>query len=105
MKKNIIIIASLIIIIAAAMATQRTFTFKASSVRAEGLVTTTTASPLGDDAEASLIAAKFIKQIAILNKVKIDDGIFSDPSFQSLEDWSRPIPDEAAGRANPFAPF
>lgn len=60
-----------------------------------GLVTKTT----------NVLAAKFIRQVNLLNNIKLDDGIFEDPAFRSLVDWSRPIPDEPAGRNNPFAPL
>lgn len=102
MKKNILIIAVFLLMIAALVIPH---TFSASSVNAQEGLITTSALPAGNDSEASLIAAKFIKQISILNRVKISGSLFSDPSFQTLKDWSRPIPEEAAGRPNPFAPF
>ena len=65
----------------------------------EGLVQTTS------NPNADIVAQKFINQINILNSVRIETSIFADESFQSLIDWSRPIPDEEKGRANPFAPI
>ena len=95
MKKNILIIFAIVALMVLAAS---------ASAQEEGALITTSGGS-GLDTEAGLIAAKFIKQISILNKVKIDDSIFSDPTFMTLSDWSRPIPDEAAGRVNPFAPF
>lgn len=70
----------------------------------DGIVTTMNEA-FALDTGASVIAAKFIKQINILNKVTLNDGVFEDASFTSLIDKSEVIPDEEAGRANPFAPF
>lgn len=55
--------------------------------------------------EASVLASKFVKQVNIIRAVKIDSEIFKNKTFQSLVDWSRPIPEEASGRENPFAPL
>jgi hypothetical protein len=69
-----------------------------------GLVSKT-ATTFASNSGASVFAAKFRKQLDLLNKVKIDDHVFSTPSFNSLIDWSRPLPVEPAGRPNPFAPL
>lgn len=55
--------------------------------------------------EADLLAAKFIRQFEIISRVRIDTAVLNTPSFRSLVDFSRPIPEEQPGRANPFAPF
>ncbi len=39
----------------------------------------------------------------LVKKVKFDGALFSDPTFQSLADFSRPIESEEKGRENPFA--
>ncbi len=39
-----------------------------------------------------------------MGQVKLDDSIFSDPSFESLKDNTVSFSAEPAGRANPFAP-
>jgi hypothetical protein len=57
------------------------------------------------DTEAGVLASKFVKQVNIIRAVKIDSEIFKNKNFQSLIDWSRPIPEEASGRENPFAPL
>lgn len=57
------------------------------------------------DSEATILAAKFVRQIDIISKVKINTGLFESDTFKSLRDWSRPIPTEESGRANPFAPY
>ncbi len=55
--------------------------------------------------EASVVADRFIGEISLLGSVKLDPKVFSNPVFKDLEDFSRPLPDEAKGRTNPFAPI
>jgi flagellar capping protein FliD len=40
-----------------------------------------------------------------LHTIKLDNSIFSDPAFQSLNDFGVIIPQEAIGRRNPFEPL
>jgi len=40
-----------------------------------------------------------------LNSVVLDDTIYSDKVFTSLEDFEKPIADQVAGRPNPFLPI
>ena len=69
-----------------------------------GLIST---SPGGDTSgsEAALISSKFIERLNVLSAITLTDTVFTNPVFQSLSHFSQPIPDEKAGRANPFAPF
>jgi hypothetical protein len=39
-----------------------------------------------------------------LKSLKFNDALFESNTFRSLKDFSREIPDEPAGRPNPFAP-
>jgi hypothetical protein len=48
---------------------------------------------------------QFFNQLLTLQHITLDDRIFADPRFQSLEDFSQPLPDEPEGRPNPFAPI
>ena len=43
--------------------------------------------------------------LSSLNKVTLDDSIFSDKIFTSLTSFERPIEDQAIGRENPFLPI
>jgi hypothetical protein len=43
--------------------------------------------------------------LSSLNKVTLDDSIFSDRIFISLTSFERPIEDQAIGRENPFLPI
>jgi hypothetical protein len=70
------------------------------SVQAQSNGLTVTSNPNTD-----IIAQKFINQINILGSVNIDTSLLSQDSFKSFMDWSRPIPEEEKGRANPFAPI
>jgi len=40
-----------------------------------------------------------------LNRVTLDDSIFSNKIFVSLTDFGRPIEDQIIGRQNPFLPI
>lgn len=40
-----------------------------------------------------------------LRSVSLEGSIFSDPAFQSLQDFGSNIVPEPVGRANPFAPL
>lgn len=40
-----------------------------------------------------------------LKRLRLDESIFSDPSFVSLTDQSKPLPPQVSGRINPFAPL
>lgn len=40
-----------------------------------------------------------------LKRLRLDESIFSDQSFLSLTDQSRPLPPQTSGRINPFAPL
>lgn len=51
------------------------------------------------------IGQQFFNQLLTLQNIRLDNQVFSDPRFQSLEDFSQPIPDEPQGRPNPFAPI
>lgn len=55
----------------------------------------------------SQIAQKITAQLDRLEQLKnkLSGDLFSDPIFNSLVDYSQPLPDEPKGRANPFAPI
>lgn len=40
-----------------------------------------------------------------LKSIKLDDAIFSDSAFKSLQDFSQELVQEPVGRNNPFAPL
>jgi hypothetical protein len=47
-------------------------------------------------------------ELTLLNQIqslKIDVSLFTDPSYETLQDYSVAIPTENVGRPNPFAPL
>ncbi len=46
-----------------------------------------------------------VATLLALRSVKLEGSIFTDPSFQSLKDFSTQIVPEPVGRPNPFAPL
>ena len=67
-------------------------------------VSDTTTAPLGTDA-VSQIGTQVIALLGEMGGIKLDGSLFSDPSFQSLQDYSIDIPPELKGRPNPFDPI
>ncbi len=63
-----------------------------------------TENVVSDDSQ---IAQKITAQLDRLDqlKSKLTNSVFSNSIFQSLIDYSQPLPDEPKGRANPFAPI
>ncbi len=57
------------------------------------------------NSNADIVVQKFINQINIISSVQVETTLFSEGVFDSFVDWSRPIPEEEKGRANPFAPI
>jgi len=55
--------------------------------------------------EANASAARILVLLKQVQQIKMDTKIFSSPVFQSLDDYSIPIPSVDVGRPNPFAPI
>lgn len=58
------------------------------------------AQPEGEAASAEVL--NLLNQIQSLH---IDASLFQSPAYQSLVDYTVPIPDQNVGRPNPFAPI
>jgi len=54
---------------------------------------------------SATIDNELIALLLQLKSLKLDDSIFSDTTFKSLEDFSQELVSEPVGRVNPFAPF
>lgn len=54
---------------------------------------------------ASAEESNLLTLLLDLREVKLDESIFSDPVFRSLEDFSQDLVSEPVGRENPFAPI
>ncbi len=80
--------------------------FKKDAPSLGGLVTTS-GQGVGQTARAIDAPGKdFINILLNIRTLKLDDAIFSNTAFTSLQDFSRPIPpDTDPGRPNPFAPL
>ncbi len=73
-----------------------------------GLPASTNSSEFGAGAlsETPVVAKDFLALLLNVKNIKLDDSIFSDPSFNNLHDSSITlIPDGNEGRPNPFAQF
>ena len=55
--------------------------------------------------EAEIIGMRILNLLNQIRSLKIDKTIFQDPSYQTLVDYSVPIPAVGVGRPNPFAPL
>ncbi|MDD5050405.1 MAG: hypothetical protein PHV93_01525 [Candidatus Pacebacteria bacterium] len=58
----------------------------------------------GTDDQGLVIGQKTIALLQELQKVNIDNSIFSTTAFQSLQDFGVEIQAEPVGRPDPFAP-
>ena len=67
-----------------------------------GIETTT---PLGTGTETSDEILLLLLDLKTYQLNDLDLTVFSDPIFQSLVNFTVPVPPETPGRANPFAPF
>jgi|TARA_B100001971_G_scaffold73246_3_gene67609 hypothetical protein len=57
------------------------------------------------DNAASVEESNLLTFLLDLRSVKLDENIFSDPVFKSLEDFGQELTAEPIGRENPFAPI
>lgn len=52
------------------------------------------------------LSGDFLATLLSVQSINLDDRIFTNPAFTSLQDFSRPLlPDTNPGRPNPFAPL
>ena len=58
-----------------------------------------------DSADTSKMGAEVLTALNQLKTLKLDDSIFKDKTFVSLEDFSKPLSPEPVGRINPFSPI
>ena len=53
----------------------------------------------------SPLSQEILTALGQLHTIKLDSAVFNYPVFLSLNDFSSPIPEQKAGRGNPFAPL
>ena len=59
---------------------------------------------LQDTSTTSPGSQEILVTLSKVSTIKLDPALFSDPIFTSLSDFGVTIPDQTAGRRNPFAP-
>ncbi|MFA6459231.1 MAG: hypothetical protein WCV79_02435 [Candidatus Paceibacterota bacterium] len=55
--------------------------------------------------EGELVGAQVLALLNQIESLRIDNTLFQSPAYQSLVDYTVPIPVLNVGRANPFAPI
>ena len=53
----------------------------------------------------SSMGAEVLTALNQLRTLKLDDSVFKDKTFMSLQDFSKPLDAEPIGRTNPFSPI
>lgn len=59
-------------------------------------------TPAPNESSASSIGDDLLKMHGKLQKVTLDQSLFSSPGFLKLTDFSSSIPQQTTGRPNPF---
>lgn len=62
---------------------------------------TTTIGPSGGGGD---VGGDILPILQDIKNIKLDAKVFDDPIYKSLKNYSVELPQEEAGRANPFAP-
>lgn len=60
---------------------------------------------LASTEEASPLSSDLLSVLSNLHTIKLDESIFSDPTFESLTNFGVELPPETVGRRNPFLPL
>jgi hypothetical protein len=76
--------------------------FFQGSSQSTSLTSDSSASSTNPDAAAE---QQFLTLLLKIQNITINQSIFSDPVFLSLQDDSLPVVDQPQGRTNPFAPI
>jgi hypothetical protein len=63
------------------------------------------ASGLAEDSGATFSGRDFLRTLANIESLKLDDKVFGTAIFTSLVDFSVPIQPQPKGRVNPFQPI
>jgi len=60
----------------------------------------------GEGNQAAVLAEReLLATLLSLKKIKLDESLFDDPAFQTLEDFSQELQPQVVGRGDPFAPI
>ncbi len=93
--KSIIIIVGIIIVALIAY-----FYYEGSKPAANSVLVSSAA-----DIDAQQVGVRVLNLLNQIQSLRIDTTLFSDPSYQTLRDYSVAIPQQNVGRSNPFAPI
>jgi len=63
---------------------------------------TTTSSSFTVSTATSSVGASVLALLSQVSSLKIDTSLFQSPVYQSLTDFTQPIPTEPIGKSNPF---
>ncbi|KND48295.1 MAG: hypothetical protein AB197_00800 [Parcubacteria bacterium C7867-002] len=91
--------STIIIIVVLILAALGYFFMKGGSSVDDSALLQGDVSVMSDNSGAQVLA--LLNQI---NAIEIDPSIFSSPVYQTLRDFSVPIPPQNVGRPNPFEP-
>ena len=79
---------------------------KAATLVSSGAPAASSSTASVNSAETETVARNFINLLLSVKSIKLNDAIFSDEAFKSLQDSSITlVPDGKEGRPNPFAPI
>ena len=93
-NKNIILVVALIVV-----AIIGYYTFASKPAANQALTTSTTVDT------SSAVGGELVVELNRLKALQnVDTSFLSDPAFQSLQDFTQPVPPQPLGRGNPFAP-
>ncbi|MCC6520427.1 hypothetical protein IT403_00375 [Candidatus Nomurabacteria bacterium] len=71
-----------------------------------GVTQTVNPAATTDISAISDTGQEFLSSLLSLRKMSLNDGVFTDPAFKSLQDFTRPlVPLGNEGRVNPFSPI
>lgn len=59
----------------------------------------------GSGVVSTQAGGEMLALLASMRTIRLDESLFSDPKFQSLQDFSVSLNPEPKGRPNPFAPL
>ena len=97
MKRSTIIILIIVVIVAAGAY----FYFEGSPASLSG----DSLLQADSNAQAEAAGAQVLILLNQIQSLSIDTSLFSDPGWNTLVDYTVPIPPENVGRSNPFAPI
>lgn len=87
----------IIVIIIIAIAAGAYFYFQGGSAPEDDLLSVSPSSVL--------VGANVLSLLNQIQSIRIDTSVFSSPAYQSLVDYTVPIPTLNVGRPDPFAPI